>query len=79
MCLISVIVVLQCMRPQVILSPHSESLVIMRESFIIHIVSLLVQMVLYMYVTVETTDFRYFRVIFCKIIVSSVDDNCEIL
>ena len=49
------------MRPQVSLSPHLEGLVVMRESLVVHSVSPLVLMVLYMYVTSLTTEFRYSR------------------
>ena len=49
------------MRPQVSLSPHLEGVVRKRESFMVHAVSPLVLMVLYMYVIVVTTEFRYSR------------------
>ena len=49
------------MRPQVSLSPHLEGVVIMKESLIVHSVSPLVLMVLYMYATIGTTEFRYSR------------------
>ena len=49
------------MRPQVNLSPDLVGVVRMRESLVIHTVSLLVLMVLYMYVTLVTKEFRYFR------------------
>ena len=47
-----------------VLSPHLEGMVRMRDSLIGHTVSPLALMVLYMYVTGITTEFRYFRVNF---------------
>ena len=41
------------------MSLHLESMVGMRESFVVHSVSHLVSMVSYMYVTVLTAEFRY--------------------
>ena len=53
------------MRPQVSLSPHLENMVRKRESFVVHVISPLVLMVLYMYVTIITPDFRYSN--FCTV------------
>ena len=74
MCLTLQIIVSLCLRPQVSLSPYLESLVRMRESFVVHAVSSLVLIVLYTCVIVVTTEFRYseltnhdnFRLFFCN-------------
>ena len=47
------------------LSLHLEGLVRIRESFVVHAISHLVLMVLYMYVTLGTTEFRYSKDYFC--------------
>ena len=49
------------MRPQVSLSLDLVGVVGRRESCMVHAVSPLVLMVLFMYVTVGTTEFRYSR------------------
>ena len=41
----------------------------MRESLIVHSVSPLVLMVLYMYVTLGTTEFKYSRVLYVHILI----------
>ena len=48
-------------RPQVSLSPHLGGMVMRRESFMVHAVSPLVLMALYMCVIVGGTEFRYFN------------------
>ena len=49
------------MRPLEGLSPHLEGLVGKRASFDIHVVSLVVWMVLYMFVTVSMVGYRFFE------------------
>ena len=58
------------MRPQVSLSLHLEDMVRMTEIFVIHTLLHLVLMVIYMYVTGGTTEFKIVFVLLIMIVSS---------
>ena len=58
------------MIPQVSLSPDLVGMVEKRENYIVHSVSPLVLMVLFMYATILTTEFRCFRDFFNNLVVT---------
>ena len=54
------------------LSPHLECVVGMKESYVVHTVSPLVPMVLYMYVNLVTKFKIFLRLLLCMLMTSSI-------